>query len=48
MLKKIALFLASLLIILAVPSTTFAQSSPTADWAIHAQNEYQVIANVTT
>jgi len=31
----------------AVPSTSFAQLSPSADWATHAQNEYQVIANVT-
>jgi acetyl esterase/lipase len=30
----------------AAPSSTLAQSS-SADWAIHAQNEYQVIANVT-
>jgi len=48
MLKK-ALFIVvvSGLMIPAVPSTTFAQLSPTADWATHAQNEYQVIANVT-
>ena len=36
-----------MLMIPAVPSTTFAQLSPTAEWATHAQNEYQVIANVT-
>lgn len=47
MLKKAALFVASMLMIWAVPSTSFAQLPPTADWATHAQNEYQVIANVT-
>jgi acetyl esterase/lipase len=45
--KRAALFVASLLMIGAVPSASFAQLSPTADWATHAQNEYQVIANVT-
>src|SRR5712691_8694516 len=48
MLKKAGLIVVvSVLMIPAVPSTTFAQLSPTADWATHAQNEYQVIANVT-
>jgi acetyl esterase/lipase len=47
MLKKAVLIVVSLLMITAVPSITFAQLSPTADWATHAQNEYQVIANVT-
>jgi acetyl esterase/lipase len=28
-------------------TTTFAQLSPTADWATHAQNEYAVVANIT-
>lgn len=46
MLKKTALLVACLLIP-AVPSTTFAQLAPTADWATHAQNEYQIIPNVT-
>src|SRR5579862_9623361 len=45
--RKAALLVAGLLMISAVPSTAFAQLSPTADWATHAQNEYQVIANVT-
>lgn len=44
---KAALFVASMLMVWAVPSTSFAQLSPTADWATHAQNQYQVIANVT-
>ena len=47
MLRKAVLFVASVLMIPAVPSTTFAQLSPTSDWATHAQIEYQVIANVT-
>ncbi len=45
--KKTVLLVASLLMIPSVPSTTFAQLSPIADWATHAQNEYQVIPNVT-
>jgi acetyl esterase/lipase len=40
-------FVASLLTISAAPSNAFAQLSPTAEWATHAQNEYQVFANVT-
>ena len=48
MLRKTALvFVASLLTVPAAPSRAFAQLSPTAEWATHAQNEYQVIANVT-
>jgi acetyl esterase/lipase len=55
MLKKAVLVLfASLLLVPAVPSTVFAQLSPaaaqlspTAEWAAHAQNQYQVTANVT-
>jgi acetyl esterase/lipase len=45
--KRAALLVAGMLMIGAVPSTSFAQLSPSADWATHAQNEYQVIANVT-
>jgi len=45
--KNTVLFVASLLMIPAVPATAFAQLSPTAEWATHAQNEYQVISNVT-
>ncbi len=30
-----------------VSSAAFAQLSPTADWAVHAQNQYQVASNVT-
>ena len=45
--RNAALLIAGLLMISAVPSTAFAQLSATADWATHAQNEYQVISNVT-
>ena len=45
MLRKTALvFVASLLTIPAAPSKAFAQLSPTAEWATHAQNQYQVSA----
>ncbi len=47
MLKNAAPFAASLLMIAALPSLTHAQLSPSADWAIRAQNQYQVIPNVT-
>jgi acetyl esterase/lipase len=48
MLKKAVLVLvASLLMMPAAPSNVFAQLSPTAEWATHAQNQYQVAANVT-
>jgi len=47
MFKNAALLVTSLLLIPATPSPTFAQLSPSAEWATHAQNEYQVIANVT-
>jgi acetyl esterase/lipase len=39
MLRKFVLFFVSTL--------AFAQLPPTAEWAIHAQNEYQIIPNVT-
>ncbi len=45
--KTALVFVASLLAIPAAPSKAFAQLSPTAEWATHAQNEYQVMANVT-
>lgn len=45
--RKVALLVASVLMISAVPSTAFAQLSPSADWATHAQNAYQVISDVT-
>lgn len=48
MLKKAVLVLVtSLLMMSAAPSAVFAQLSPTAEWATHAQNRYQVTANVT-
>ena len=45
MFKQAASFVVASL--LAMPSPGFAQLSPTADWAVHAQNQYHVIANVT-
>ncbi|HUR33488.1 MAG TPA: alpha/beta hydrolase [Vicinamibacterales bacterium] len=39
--------LASILVATAGYATVSAQLSPTADWATHAQNQYQVLANVT-
>jgi acetyl esterase/lipase len=48
MFRKAALVcVASLLTIPFTPSNAVAQLSPTAEWATHAQNEYQVFANVT-
>jgi acetyl esterase/lipase len=52
--KAVLMLVASLLLVSAAPSTVFAQLSPTAaqlsptaEWATHAQNHYQVTANVT-
>src|SRR4029079_6792326 len=42
---RIALLSFAALTILSAPA--FAQLSPTADWATHAQNEYAVVANLT-
>jgi acetyl esterase/lipase len=47
MLKNAALLVAGLLLVPSVPTNALAQLTPTADWAAHAQNQYQVIANVT-
>jgi acetyl esterase/lipase len=47
MVKKAFPLVVSLLVLSALPSIAFAQLSASADWATHAQNEYQVIANVT-
>ena len=48
MLKNAVLVLgASLLMLPAAPSEAFAQLSATADWAAHAQNQYQITPNVT-
>jgi acetyl esterase/lipase len=44
MLKRIVLAIAASAVFVPV---AFAQLSPTADWATHAQNEYAVAANVT-
>jgi len=38
---------AGLLMLPAAPSNALAQLSPTAEWATHVQNQYQVLANVT-
>src|SRR5690349_20470305 len=38
---------AGLLLSVAAPSNVLAQLSPTAEWATHASNEYQVQANIT-
>jgi acetyl esterase/lipase len=46
--RKTALVLvAGLVTVPAAPSNAFAQLSPTAEWATHVQNQYQVLANVT-
>jgi acetyl esterase/lipase len=45
--RAVLVFAASVLMIPTAPSKVFAQLSPTADWATHAQNEYAVVANVT-
>jgi acetyl esterase/lipase len=47
MMKTTARLVVSLLVFLAVPRLASAQLSATADWATHAQNEYQVMANIT-
>ena len=40
-------FVLSLVTVVILSATAFAQLSPTADWATHAQNEYAVVANLT-
>ena len=45
--RAVLLLVVGLLMMLAAPSRVFAQLSPTAEWAAHAQNQYQVVANVT-
>ena len=46
--KRVAMFVAAGAVMMAfVPSTTFAQLSPAADWAVRAKNTYRVISNVT-
>ena len=45
--RALRLFAASVLLGLRVDVDGFAQLSPTADWATHAQNEYAVAANIT-
>ena len=48
MISKAMLSFAAGVILAPVTATTaFAQLSPTADWATHAQNEYAVVPNVT-
>src|SRR4249920_993639 len=43
----LGLWAASLALVCASTSVAFAQLSPTADWATHAQNQYAVAANIT-
>jgi len=43
----LGLYAASLALVCASTPAAFAQLSPTADWATHAQNEYAVAANIT-
>ena len=48
MLRRGILFVTvGVLMLLALPSSTLAQLSPSADFAVHAQNQYRVISNVT-
>src|SRR5436189_5363698 len=41
------IFAACLLITLAAGVSAFGQLSPSADWAVHAANQYQVFPNLT-
>lgn len=45
--EAVLALVASLLMMPAAPSKAFAQLSSTAEWATHAQNQYQVAANIT-
>src|SRR5713226_5685683 len=45
--RVVLVFAASVLLVSAAASPAFAQLSPTAAWATHAQNEYAVTANIT-
>lgn len=47
MLRSAVLVIGGIFALTATPSTTFAQLSPAAEWAVHAQNEYQILPNVT-
>jgi acetyl esterase/lipase len=47
MFKNAAVLALGALLVSSVPSPAFAQLSATADWAVHAQNQYQIISNVT-
>jgi acetyl esterase/lipase len=45
--RAVVCIAAGLLLSVAAPSNVLAQLSPTAEWATHASNEYQVQANIT-
>ena len=46
--KRAAMFVAAGVVMMSfVPSTSFAQLSPSANWAVRAQNAYRVMSNVT-
>jgi acetyl esterase/lipase len=47
MLKKTLFIAAGLLMLSAVASDSFAQSSASADWAIHSHNSYRMLPNIT-
>src|SRR5207248_9282036 len=45
--ETMRIFAACLLITLAAGVSAFGQLSPSADWAVHAANQYQVFPNLT-
>jgi len=45
--RVVLVFAASVLLVSASAAPAFAQLSPTANWATHAQNQYAVAANIT-
>ena len=47
MLKRALFVTATMLMLSAVASDSFPQSSPSADWAIHTHNSYRVLPNIT-
>jgi acetyl esterase/lipase len=47
MLRKATLLVSGVLLTVAVPYTVLAQLPPTAEWAVRAQTEYAVVANIT-
>lgn len=45
--RTVLVFVVGVLMIPGAPADSFAQLSPTAEWAAHAQNQYAVVPNVT-